>query len=259
MPRTVTGSPTSTFAARRPTDLAARRPSPHSMISRCGPPTRLPDARPRRELAGAARPIRRGQGRRDPRAATRGRRPAPTQPAPGTDVGRPGVPQRLGQAAAHAATPTPAGLATNTAAMVCPARGPPLDLPATTPGPTTHRATRAGAGAADGPREPTVGIPPHPRRTGRARPPDRRVNGVEDLEGRRHRSRSAPVRTDLAAVPGRAGSRDPRHRLRPRRHHLPAPPLCARDDRARPPPRTPRRDHRPPHRRLGHPTGPQTC
>jgi hypothetical protein len=54
----------------------------------------------------------------------------------------------------------------------------------------------------------------------------------------------APVRTDLAPVPGRAGPGDPLGRLRPRRHHPPAP-------------RTPRRDHRPSHRRLGHPTGPQ--
>ena len=66
-----------------------------------------------------------------------------------------------------------------------------------------------------------------------------------------------PVRADLAPVPGRAGPGDPRGRLRPRRHHLPAPPLRARGDRARPPPRTPRRDHRPSHRRLGHPAGPQ--
>ena len=102
-----------------------------------------------------------------------------------------------------------------------------------------------------------MGIPPHPRRTGQPRPPDRRVNGVESLEGRRPRSRSAPVRTDLATVPSRAGPGDPRGRLRPRRHHLPTPPLRARGDRARPPPRPPRRDHRPSHRRLGHPTGPQ--
>ena len=104
---------------------------------------------------------------------------------------------------------------------------------------------------------PTLGLPTHPRRAGRPRPPDRRVDGLEDPEGRRHRSRPAPVRTDLAPVPGRAGPGDPRRRLRPRRHHLPAPPLRARGDRARPPPRAPRRDHRPPHRRLGHPAGPQ--
>jgi putative transposase len=52
------------------------------MISCRGLPTRLSDARPRAELAGAARPGRRRQGRRDSCASTRGRRPAPTQPRP---------------------------------------------------------------------------------------------------------------------------------------------------------------------------------
>ena len=60
------------------------------------------------------------------------------QPAPDADVARPGVPQRPGQAAAHPATPAPAGLTTNAAALACPARRPPLDLPANTR-PTTRR------------------------------------------------------------------------------------------------------------------------
>jgi putative transposase len=41
-----------------------------------------------------------------------------------------------------------------------------------------------------------VGLPPHPRRARRARPPDRRVDSVEDPQGRRHRScsrRSGPT------------------------------------------------------------------
>ena len=50
------------------TDLAVTVHSPRSMISACGLPTRVPDARPRAELAGAARPIRGSQGRRDPGA-----------------------------------------------------------------------------------------------------------------------------------------------------------------------------------------------
>ena len=57
--------------------VTARRPP--SRIARRGPSTRVPDAHPRAELAGAARPIRRNQGRRDPGAPTRGRRPTPTQ------------------------------------------------------------------------------------------------------------------------------------------------------------------------------------
>src|SRR5512133_2409372 len=80
--------------------------------------------------------------------------------------------------------------------------------------PRRHPGRRAGPG------EPKVGLSTHPRRTGQPRPPDRRGNGVESLEGRRDRSRSPAVRTDLAPVPGRAGPGDPRSRLRPRRHHL---------------------------------------
>jgi hypothetical protein len=52
------------------------------MIVRCGLSTRLPDARPRAELACAAGSLRRGQGRRDPGAASRGRHAAPTPPHP---------------------------------------------------------------------------------------------------------------------------------------------------------------------------------
>ena len=51
-------------------------------IARCGCPTRIPGARPRAELTGAAPPLRRNQGYRDPRASTRARRHAPTQPTP---------------------------------------------------------------------------------------------------------------------------------------------------------------------------------
>ena len=86
----------------------------------------------------------------------------------------------------------------------------------------------------------------------------RRVHRLDDPQGCGYRPRPDAVRTELATVPGRTGSRDPRDRLRPCRHRLPAPPLHPRGDRARPPPRTPRRNHRPPHRPLGHPSRPAT-
>jgi hypothetical protein len=62
---------------------------PATMIARCGLPTRLPDTRSRAELAGAARPIRRREGRRDSDAASRGRRAAPHQPTASTHLARP--------------------------------------------------------------------------------------------------------------------------------------------------------------------------
>jgi hypothetical protein len=85
----------------------------------------------------------------------------------------------------------------------------------------------------------------------------RRLHRLEDPEGRWHRPRTAAVRPDLATIPGHTGPRDPRGRLCPRRHRLPPPALPPGGDRARPPPGAPRRDHRPPHRGLGHPAGSQ--
>src|SRR6185312_10769567 len=50
--------------------------------------SRLPDARSPAELAGAARPLRRRQGRRNPHAATRDRGTATHQPSADTDLAR---------------------------------------------------------------------------------------------------------------------------------------------------------------------------
>src|SRR3954462_4301601 len=102
------------------------------MIARCGLRTRLPDACSPAELAGAPRPLRRGKGRRDPDASTRGRGTAPHQPSADPDVARPRRAQRTEQTAAD---PAAAGAADNTpnpAALAPRARRPPLDLPAPT-------------------------------------------------------------------------------------------------------------------------------
>ncbi len=128
-----------------------------SMIARCGPRTRLPDARSRAGLAGAARPLRCRQGRRDAHAAPRGRRTAPHQPATSAHLARPRGAQRAEQAAACPATPAAAGLAPNPAALARPTRCPPLDLPAPTAGPTTYPAADPVPSAADGPRESPLG------------------------------------------------------------------------------------------------------
>ena len=54
---------------QRQADLTVTVKRTPSMIARCGLRTRLPDACSRAELAGAARTLRRGKGRRDPGAA----------------------------------------------------------------------------------------------------------------------------------------------------------------------------------------------
>jgi hypothetical protein len=59
VPRTVSRALTSAFVISRRRGRSLRM---GSMIIRHGPSTRVPDARPRAELAGAARPVRRSQG-----------------------------------------------------------------------------------------------------------------------------------------------------------------------------------------------------
>src|SRR4051812_29033165 len=154
------------------------------MIACCGPRTRLSDARSRTELAGAARPLRRRQGRRDPDASARGRGTASHQPSAETDLARPRRAQRAEQAAARRVAPGAAGLTPNPAALARPARRPPLDLPAPTTRPTTHRIGYQGPRAADGPREPPLGLQTDPGRVGRPRPYRGRLDRLEDLEGR---------------------------------------------------------------------------
>ena len=89
VPRIVSRRLTSAFATGPTPEAVARTPA--GTIARCDCPTRIPGARPRPELTGAAPPLRRNQGHRHPRAPTRARRSAPTQPTP-----RAGEPVGLG-------------------------------------------------------------------------------------------------------------------------------------------------------------------
>jgi hypothetical protein len=65
----------------------------------------------------------------------------------------------------------------------------------------------ADTGDTPGLAEPDMGIPPHPRRVGRPRPPGRGLHGLGDPQGRRAGRRAPPIRADLAAVPDRPGAR----------------------------------------------------
>ena len=62
---------------------------------------------------------------------------------------------------------------------------------------------------APGHREPHLGIPPHPRRTRRPRPPDRRLHRLDHPAPRRHRPVDAASRTIVDRVPAGPGARDP--------------------------------------------------
>ena len=70
---------------------------------------------------------------------------------------------------------------------------------------------RAGpvAGATACPGERVVGLPPHPRRVGRARHHRGAVHGLADPQERRHRSRAPPGGTWLGPVPAVPGTGDP--------------------------------------------------
>src|SRR5688572_25135908 len=170
------------------------------MIAGCGLPTHLSALRPSAELAGAARSLGCNQGRRDPGAPARGRRPASTPPPPDDELGRPRRPQRAEQTAPHLVAPGSARLPANPAALAHPARRPPLDLPATTTRPSTHPTADPRADTPDGSREPRLGLPTHPRRAHRTRPPHRCLYRLEGPQRRRHGPRSAPVRTHLATI-----------------------------------------------------------
>src|SRR5690348_11959607 len=122
--------------------------------------------------------------------------------------------------------PDAAGLASDpVVALARRSRRPTLDLPASTTGPTTHRSSDPSPGAADGPRESSMGLQEDSGRAGRPRPHRRRIDRLDDPEACGPRSRASTVRADLATVSVRPGPRDPRDRLRPRRHRVPAPPL----------------------------------
>jgi transposase InsO family protein len=58
----------------------------------------------------------------------------------------------------------------------------PLDLPAPTTRPTTHRTADPGPGAEDGQRESPLGLPTHPRRAGRTRPHRCRLDRLEIMK-----------------------------------------------------------------------------
>ena len=112
VPRTPSPSLSSTFPEG---DLDITVPTRARMITCCGSGTRLPVARSRAELASAARPLRRRQGRRDPVASARDRGTASHEHPAETDLARPRRAQRTEQTAAHRAAPGAAGVAPNPA------------------------------------------------------------------------------------------------------------------------------------------------
>jgi hypothetical protein len=80
-------------------------------------------------------------------------------------------------------------------------------------GKTGRPAGHQGPGPPAGPREPRMGLPQDPRRTGRPGSENSRLNGVGDSQERRNRPCATPIGAYLAAVPALPGRGDPGVRL----------------------------------------------
>ena len=128
-----------------------------------------------------------------------------------------------------------------------------LDPTTATTGPTVDLSRASQTHTAPRSRESNLGLPPHPRRTERARPPPRCVHGLADPQERRNRPGTHTLGSHLVAVPAVPGRR--RLRLRHHRNRHAAQVLPAVLHRHPYPDRVLRRDHGPPHRRVGHPSG----
>ena len=112
-------------------------------------------------------------------------------------------------------------------------------------------------GATACPGERVVGLPPHPRRAGRARRHRGAVHGLADPQERRHRSRAPPGGTRLGRVPAIPGAGDPGAGLLHRRPAQRNEGLRPCRYRARHPPGTRPRSHPAPGPGMGGPAGPE--
>lgn len=123
-------------------------------------------------LACPARPVRSRQGHRDLDPAPSGRRAPAADRGPQVVVDGPGCAGRAGPAAAGPPAPAvaPDRFPANPAALARQPDPAEMDVPAPRSRTAAHRLGHPRTGAGDGPRQPLLGIPAHPRRAGRAGP-----------------------------------------------------------------------------------------
>ena len=183
------------------------------MMIGCAASTGLPRCDERVRVTAAASGERPGQGRGDPGAtppdhgagAATGHDPAAVLPGRPGVPGRPAAPPPTGRA-----WPVPAaGPARDSAALAPgPAGAPPRgQVPPQAPGPAAHRPLHPPAGAAPGTGESLLGLPPHPRRTARARHQDRRLHRVGDPAAGRDRPGARAHLHHLGQLPPLPGRR----------------------------------------------------
>ena len=194
------------------------------------------------------------QGARDRRAPARARGAASPDRSAAADDRRSSLPC-CGESAVAAIALAVVPRHADDAAALAPAAGrAPLDV-RRSQRPAADRRRDPRAGASPRAREPALGLPADRRRAERARRHRLRHDGAEDPAPGRARPCRRASRALLARVPARAGAEHARGRLLHRRDDLAAAAVRALLHRARQPPRPPRRLHRQPDRRLGHPAG----
>ena len=194
--------------AGRSTSTTARSPSDHNRcpqpvgagnsavvvdLPRCGPmlSPRVPNLVPIPGITGSAhcalRPL---EGPRDHRVAPPTRCAAPTNRPTRAHRRRPEL-ARSDRGRARATEPNRvAGHPRHTVALAPPPHRPALDPTTATAGPTIDLSGASPTRTAPRSRESDLGIPPHPRRTRRARPPPRCIHGLADPQQRPNRPRT---------------------------------------------------------------------
>ena len=225
---------------------------------RCGPmlSPRVPNLVPIPGITGSAhcalRPL---EGPRDHRVAPPTRCAAPPGQSPRVQRRRPEL-ARSDRGRAHATEPNRvAGHPRHAVALAPAPQCRALDPTTSTAGPTIDLGRDSPTRTAPRSRESDLGIPPHPRRTCRARPPPRCIHGLADPQQRPNRPRPHTLGSHLVAVAAVPDRR--RLRLRHHRNRHAAQVLPAVLHRHRYPDRVLRRDYGPPHRRLGQPSRPE--
>ena len=224
-------------------------------LPRCGPMLirRVPNLVPIPGVTASAhcavRPL---EGPRDHRLAPPTRRAAPTG-RPTRDHRRRPELARGDRGRATATEPSRvAGHRRHTVALAPPPHRRALDSTTATAGPAIDLSEASPTRAAPRSRESNLAISPRPGRTRQARPPDHCVHGLADPQQRRNRPRPHTLGSHLVAVPAVPGRRRLRlHHHRNRHAAQVLPPVLHRHPH---PNRLLRRDHGPPHRRVGHPS-----
>lgn len=149
------------------------------IVMTCVAAPALPRVLPHRRIARPPGQHRCGQRRGDLGAPSRERGPAPAESDTAPGLGRPSGARRPDQIPAPGVGGAPARHSDHGHALASAAGRPPLDISQPVR-PAADRPSHHRPGRADVPGQPRLGLPTHPRRTARPRPPCERVHDPAD-------------------------------------------------------------------------------